>query len=131
MQRNDFVYIANPDNNAYGSYKEKRGQTLEMFADAMAAIGEYEKFPVVDLFNNKRLRIEKLVKFKKLKNPATGQYQIYAYPESTHILFHPKTDEYPYPEAAIDMTYDGLHPSDKGSAIIAKDLTPVFKKLTE
>jgi lysophospholipase L1-like esterase len=131
MQRNDFVYIANPNNNAYGSYKEKRGQTLEMFADAIAAIGEYEKFPVVDLFNNKQLSIEKLVKFKRLKNPATGQYQNYAYPESTDIPFNPKTDEYPYPETASGITYDGLHPSNKGNEIIAKNLITVFKKITK
>ena len=41
---------------------------------------------------------------------------------------NPETDEYPYPVDAIDMTYDGLHPSDKGYRIIADMLIKVMKK---
>ena len=43
------------------------------------------------------------------------------------VPFNPKTDEYPYPIEAIDMSYDGLHPSDEGNAIIAKMLVEVLK----
>jgi lysophospholipase L1-like esterase len=128
MQRNDFVYIADANNNAYGSYKEKNGQTLEMFAKAIAEIGKHEHFPVVDLYHNKKLTLEKLVKFKRLKNPSTGNYQNYSYPESSTIPFHPKDDDYPYPIDAMKMTYDGLHPSDKGNKVIAESLVNVFKK---
>ncbi len=128
MQRNDFVYIADANNNAYGSYKEKNGQTLEMFAKAVAEIGKHEHFPVVDLYHNKKLTLEKLVKFKRLKNPSTGNYQNYSYPESSTIPFHPKDDDYPYPTDAMKMTYDGLHPSDKGNKVIAESLVNVFKK---
>jgi len=35
MQRADFVYINSYKNNAWGSYKEKNGQTLEQFANAV------------------------------------------------------------------------------------------------
>ena len=41
--------------------------------------------------------------------------------------FDPLADEYPYPVEAIDMTYDGLHPSDKGYDIIANMLIDVLK----
>lgn len=128
MQRNDFVYIADANNNAYGSYKDKNGQSLEMFANAIIEIGKRENFPVVNLYHNKKLKLEKLIKFKRLKNPSTGSYQNYSYPESSTIPFRPKGDDYPYPVDAMKMTYDGLHPSDKGNKVIAESLVRVFKK---
>ncbi len=69
-----------------------------------------------------------LVKFKRLKNPATGEYKNYSYPDFIDVPFNPTTDEYPYPKEAIDMTYDGLHPSDKGYKVIADMLVKVMKK---
>jgi lysophospholipase L1-like esterase len=128
MQRVDFVYIANMKNNAYGSYKDKNGQSLAAFADAIKAIGKYEKVPVVDLYYKSGMTLENLVKFKRLKGPATGEYKNYPYPAFVDIPFNPETDEYPYPPAAIDMTYDGLHPSDKGYAVISRMVADVMKK---
>lgn len=128
MQRVDFVYLFSAKNNAYGSYKPKNGQTLESFANAIDSIGRLERFPVVDLYHNKALRHEKLVKFKRLKNPQTGQYENYPYPQFTEIPFTPGVDEYPYPLEAVDMTYDGLHPSDKGYEEITRQLVKVLKK---
>ncbi len=128
MQRVDFVYIANFENNAWGSYKEKNGQSLEEFAEAVSAIGKLEKFDVVDLYHSPALKIENLIKFKRLKNPETGEYKDYPYPQFIDIPFNPKTDEYPYPVEAINMTYDGLHPSDKGNQIIADMLADILKK---
>jgi len=122
MQRGDFVYINNFKNNAYGSYKEKNGQTLEQFANAILEIGRLEKIPVVDLYHDKNLTLENMVHFKRVKNPSTGLYQDYTYPEYTSIPFDPETDAYPYPEEAVNMTYDGLHPSDEGYEIIARKL---------
>lgn len=129
MQRNDFVYIADANNNAYGSYREKNKQNLEQFAQAVIAIGKYEHIPVVDLYHNKNLQLKKLVKFKRLKDPLNGQYKNYEFPESINIPFNPSKDEYPYPPEAIEVTYDGLHPSDTGNAVIADKLVKVFKKL--
>jgi lysophospholipase L1-like esterase len=128
MQRVDFVYINNFENNAFGSYKEKNGQSLAAFAEAIKAIGKLEKFDVVDLYNAPGLKIENLVKFKRLKDPQTGEYKNYPFPQFTDIPFNPQTDEYPYPVDAIHMTYDGLHPSDKGYRIIADMLTDIIKK---
>ena len=128
MQRVDFVYLANMKNNAYGSYKEKKGQWLKQFADAINAIGAHEKLAVVDLYNKSGMAPETLVKFKRLKDPATGAYKDYAYPDFVDIPFNPETDTYPYPTESIDMTYDGLHPSDKGYVVITNMLLPLMKK---
>ena len=128
LQRGDFIYIANMKNNAYGSYKEKQGQTLAQFAGAIDSIARYEHFVLVDLYQNRRLGQEKMVKYKRLKNPLSGTYKNYPYPSFIGIPFNPETDEYPYPTDASDITYDGLHPSDKGNAIIAKMLVKELKK---
>lgn len=126
MQRVDFVYINNFKNNAYGSFKDKNGQFLEDFANSIVAIGKSEQIAVVDLYHNKKLSHEKLVKFKRLKNPQTGEYQNYPYPEFVNIPFDPSKDEYPYPIESIQMTYDGLHPSDEGYRVITKALLKEF-----
>jgi lysophospholipase L1-like esterase len=128
MQRVDFVYIANMKNNAYGSYKDKNGQSLAQFAEAIIAIGKLEKCKVVDLYNKSGITLNNMVKYKRLKDPLTGAYKNYPYPEFINIPFNPETDEYPYPVDAMDMTFDGLHPSDKGYAVITKMLVKVMKK---
>ena len=128
MPRGDFVQIRNSKNNAYGSYKEKDGQTLEQVAEAIKTIGKNEHLRVVDLYHERQLAVPHLVHFKRLKNPQTGEYTNYTYPDYTSIPFNP-ADEYPYPIEAMDMTYDGLHPSDKGDALIAKKLVKILKKL--
>ena len=128
MQRVDFVYINDFKNNAYGSYKNKNGQSLAQLADAINSIGAYEKFKVVDLYNKSGMTLQNLVKYKRLKDPQTGNYKNYTYPEFIGVPFNPATDEYPYPVDAIDNTYDGLHPSDKGYEIIVDMLVKIMKK---
>jgi lysophospholipase L1-like esterase len=128
MQRMDFVYINDYNNNAYGSYKKKNGQSLEEFALAIDSIGKFEHVAVIDLYHTKALAIKRLVHFKRLKDPQTGAYTNYAYPQCTSIPFNPK-DEYPYPPEAMDMTFDGLHPSDAGHKVIAHLLIRKIKKL--
>ena len=128
MQRVDFVYINDMKNNAFGSYKEKNRQSLEQFANAIDSIGRYEHFSVADLYHSKDMSLKKLVKYKRLKDPQTGIYKNFPYPDFIGIPFNPGTDEYPYPEDAIDITYDGLHPSEKGYEIIARKLIKIMKK---
>jgi lysophospholipase L1-like esterase len=128
MQRADFVSMGDMKNNAWGSYKEKNGQSLAQVADAVLAIGKYEHFELVDLYNKSGMTLENLVKYKRLKDPQTGVYKNYQYPAFIRVPFNPETDEYPYPAKAIDMTYDGLHPSDKGFGIIADMLVSIMKK---
>ena len=127
MQRADFVYITNMKNNAWGSYKDKKGQMLAEFANAITAIGGFEKFDVVDLYNEPLMKMETLVNFKRLKDPITGIYKNYPYPLFIDIPFDHGKDEYPYPIEAINITYDGLHPSDKGYDIIAERLVTIMK----
>lgn len=127
MQRGDFVYINDAKNNAYGSYREKSGQTLEQFANAIDSIGDHEHIKVIDLYHKSGIIQKNIVKYKRLKDPVTGRYKNYLYPDFKDIPFNPLTDEYPYPVDAMDMTYDGLHPSDKGHAVIAKMLVNVMK----
>lgn len=129
MQRGDFVYINNQKNNAYGSYKVKNGKNLEGFANAVIEIGRLEKIEVVDLFHESGMTVDNMVNFKRLKDPATGNYKNYTYPDYTTIPFDPEKDEYPYPPEAINMTYDGLHPSDKGYEVIARMIEKKWKGL--
>lgn len=128
MQRVDFVYLFNLKNNAYGSYKEKNGQSLEAFANAILAIGKSEQFPVVDLYHEKKLSLDKLVKFKRVKD-STGVYKDLPYPAFVGVPFNPETDAHPYPPESVAMTFDGLHPSDAGNAVIAEKLAKALKKL--
>src|SRR3546814_14290065 len=67
-----------------------------------------------------------MVRFKRLQDTATGNYRDYTYPAYTDIPFDPEKDAYPYPSEAADMTYDGLHPSDKGNQVIAGMLAPLL-----
>lgn len=128
LQRGDFVYVADRHNNATGSYNAKNGQELSQFAAAVSEIGKYEHFKVVDLYNKSGITVSNVVKFKRMKDPATGNYKEYQYPEYEGIPFNPDTDEYPYPVEAIDYTYDGLHPSDKGNKRIAEMLVKEMKR---
>lgn len=126
MQRGDFVYILNPRINGHGSYKDHKGQSLKSFAEAIRAIGKAEKADVVDLYTESRLALRVAVKYKYLRDPQTYEYKEYRYPDYTDIPFS-ASDEYPYPVGAMDVTYDGVHPSDKGSAIIAGMVAKVIK----
>lgn len=129
MKRVDFVYIKNYKNNALGSYRDKNGQSLESFSALLKAIAQLEGMELVDLYHQKGMNHADLVKFKRLKNPVTGEYKNYPYPDFIDIPFDPENDNYPYPVESIDVTYDGLHPSDKGYRIIAKELVPIFRKM--
>ena len=129
MQRVDFVYINNFKNNAIGSYRDKKGQNLETFANAVKDIARFEHMPVVDLFHAKKMDHAHLVKFKRLKDPLTSEYKNFKYPDFIDVPFNPETDEYPYPVEASDVTFDGLHPSDKGYKMITNLLVKEFSKL--
>ncbi len=99
-------------------------------AEAIIDIGRHEHLKVIDLYHEKRLAIPKLVYFKRVRDPEpAGAYRNYSYPEYINIPFDPARDEYPYPPEAMEMTYDGLHPSDQGCAVVAKKLVKAMKKI--
>ncbi|MDR1154185.1 MAG: SGNH/GDSL hydrolase family protein [Bacteroidales bacterium] len=129
LQRGDFVYVGNYSNHAYGSYRDRNSQSLEAVANAIRDIGKHEGFAVVDLYHKSGINQWNMVKFKRLKDTSTGTYRDYKYPDFINIPFDPANDAYPYPAEAVDMTYDGLHLSDKGNAVIAKMLIKQMKKL--
>ncbi|GAB3750835.1 SGNH/GDSL hydrolase family protein [Spirosoma pomorum] len=128
MQRVDFVYLFNFKNNAFGSYKPKNGQTLESFAEAIDSIGHYEHVDVLDLYHTSGLAMKKLVKYKRLKDSQTGDYRNYTYPKFIDVPFDPQTDAYPYPVSSMAKTYDGLHPSDQGYALISRKLVRILRR---
>lgn len=128
MQRGDFVYINDMKNNAYGSYREKNGQNLSEFAAALVELAKYEKLDIVDLYKTSGITQENMVRYKRLKDPATGEYKNYSYPDYIDIPFNPEADSYPYPPEASDMTYDGLHPSDKGYEVIGSMLLEILQQ---
>ena len=128
MQRTDFVDVNNIKSVIYGSYKAKNGHFLSEYADAIKQIAKTESFQLVDLYYKSGIRPTNAVKYRRLKDPATGDYKNYKYPDYTNIPFNPATDDYPYPMDAIDMTYDGLHPSDKGHEKIARMLVKIMKR---
>jgi lysophospholipase L1-like esterase len=130
LQRGDFVYINNYRNNAYDSRREKQGQKLSDVAKAIRKIAKKERLEVVDLYHKSGIRPRNAVRFKWLKDPDSGQYKAYKYPEYKDIPFNPEEDDYPYPPEAIDMTYDGLHPSDKGNEIIARMIVRKMKSIS-
>lgn len=128
MQRTDFIDINNISTFLYGSYKEKDGRFLSDYADAIKNIAKAENFKLVDLYYKSGITLKNAVKYHRLRNPVTGEYQNYTSPDYIGVPYNPKTDEYPYPLEAIGMTYDGLHPSNKGHQKIADMLVNIFKK---
>ncbi|WP_298716213.1 SGNH/GDSL hydrolase family protein [Chitinophaga sp.] len=128
LQRGDFVYLKNPRNNAWGSYKpNKNGKTLESFVAALDSIAQHENIAFADLYHDSGINLRNMVKFKWLKDPSTGKPRAFSWPAWKDVPWNPESDEYPYPPEAIGMTYDGLHPSDKGYAAIAKMLVKAMK----
>lgn len=129
LQRGDFVYLNNARNNAWGSYKpNKNGKSLASFVAAIDSIARFENVAFVDLYHKSGINLKNMVKFKWLKDPSTGQPRAFTWPAWKDVPWNPETDAYPYPPEAIDMTYDGLHPSDKGYQAISKMLVKIMKR---
>ena len=92
-------------------------------------LANLEHFNVIDLYYKSGMTVANDVKFKRVKDTASGIYRDFKYPEYIAIPFHPGADEYPYPPDAIGYTYDGLHPSDKGNMVIAGMIINEFRNL--
>ncbi|OOQ59435.1 SGNH/GDSL hydrolase family protein [Mucilaginibacter pedocola] len=128
LQRTEYVDLNNPKVYIQGQFKPKDGVYLSQYADATKAIAKAEHFELADLYYKSGINLKNAVHFRRLRDPKTGEYKDYKYPEYIGIPYNPETDVYPYPVEAMDMTYDGLHPSDKGHAVIAKMLVKIMKK---
>ncbi len=129
LQRGDFVYLKNPRNNAWGSYKpNKNGCRLEEFVAAIDSIARHEHIALADLYHDSGITMKNMVKFKLLKDPSTNEPRTYKWPAWKDVPWNPEADVYPYPPEAVGMTYDGLHPSDPGYRAITKVLVKIMKK---
>ena len=110
--------------------KKKSGRPWSRSPPQSSILRNTRRLRCVDLYHDRRLAVRRLIHYKRLKDPQTGAYHDYPYPAYTSIPFDPATDEYPYPEAAMEMTFDGSHPSDRGNIEIAKKLTNVLKRVS-
>lgn len=117
VERTDFVYLWDPENNARGSYAPERGQTLSALSLAIIKCCETENVSTVNCHDLSGFTPENAVLFKRVKRG--DQVEDLPYPDYAGIPFSPKEDPYPYPPEAACMTYDGLHPTDKGCEILA------------
>ena len=117
VERADFVYILDPENNAPGSYAPENGLWLRDLSRQLLSAYASEGVRAVDLWGRSGFTQERLIRFKRLRKD--GGYQDLPYPAYIGVPFDPLEDAYPYPPEAIALTYDGLHPSDEGAEILA------------
>ena len=118
VERGDFVYILDPDNSAPNSTKPQNGIYLRNLAALILEAAEHAGVDVLDLNRLSGFTTANAVKFKHVR--VGSEYRDLPWPEYDGVPFDPVHDEYPYPPEAADMTFDGLHPSDKGCEIIAE-----------
>ena len=117
VERADFVYLLDPENNARGSYAPEHGLNLSVLAEKILACCAAEGIHTLDCHNLSGFTPENAVRYKRVRHG--GIVEDLPYPDYIGIPFNPKEDPYPYPPEAIRMTYDGLHPSDEGCEILA------------
>ena len=117
MERADFVYLWNPENNARGSYVPENGVTLARLSEAILECCASEGIETVDCHGRSGFTQENLIRFKRVRRG--GVTEDLPYPDYTGILFSPGKDPYPYPPEAAWMTYDGMHPTDEGNEVLA------------
>lgn len=127
VERGDFVYIGDPHNNAAGSYAPRDGQRLEDVAAGIYKTCRNQGIAALDLHSLSGFSPENVLAFKRVKKD--GVYQNLPYPDYVGIPYDPDRDEYPYPEEAVRLTYDGLHPSDEGNQKIADLLAAKIREV--
>ena len=127
VERGDFVYINDANNNAHNSsLPEENGVYLKEIASAIRGACDTLGLECVDLHEESGFSVENVVRFKHVKTPEG--YQDLPWPAYADYPFDP-ADEYPYPKEACGLTYDGLHPSDEGNQVIADLLAARIQKI--
>ncbi len=126
VERTDCVNIADYYNNFKGSYEPYSGQTIEQIANAIYNFAREEGVISVNTHDKSGITCHNAVKFKRC---FTGNGTIdLPYPNYTTMPFDPACGIYPYPLEAIGTTYDGIHPSDKGSESIARVIADAINR---
>lgn len=122
VERGEFVYLFDPENHAHGSDRPENGLWLKDVAMAIFTCVRGRNIIPIDLHTLCGFTPENAVRFKRVIK--SGEIRDLPYEEYRDLPeFNPAADPYPYPEEAVLMTYDGLHPSDEGSQIIADILS--------
>ena len=128
VERADFVYLLDPENNAQGSYApEQSGEWLRDVSAAIRKAYAEEGVVPVDLWGRSGFTQDRLIRFKHVRTDAG--YADLPYPEYVGIPFDPLHDEHPYPPECAALTYDGLHPSDEGADILAGLFAEAFRSV--
>ena len=129
VERADFVYILDPENNARGSYAPENGLYLKDLAADILQCCASEGVATLDTNRLSGFTNESVIRFKRVFSH--GKYADLPYPDYVGVPFDPKKDVYPYPPEAAALTYDGLHPSDEGCRILAELFAAELKKLIQ
>ena len=117
VERADFVYLWDPENNARGSYAPEQGLMLSTLASEIMRCCDAENIPTVNCHDLSGFTPANAVRFKRVRRGS--RVEDLSYPDYVGIPFSPGADPYPYPPEAAWMTYDGLHPTDEGNEILA------------
>lgn len=117
VERSDFIYCLDHHHIDHGSYAPEAGQNLSDVAAAIFSCVSGEHVYPVNLHDRSGITVANAVKFQRKR--VNGKETDLPYPDYIGVPYDPDLDEYPYPPEAIGLTYDGLHPSDKGADIIA------------
>lgn len=117
LPRGKFVYLFDFNNNADSSAKPRFGRTLEEVAKGICAHCHGQGIHLIDCYHEAGFTVANSVNFMRLETK--GGIQDVLYPNYLYVEFNPKTKVYPYPPESWNMTYDGLHPTDKGSEALA------------
>ncbi len=129
VERADFICVLDTLNQAQGSYAPEADVMLSEVAEAICSCAKEAGLCTLDLYKECGFTQENVIHFKRLKKD--GIYQNLPYPDYIGVPYHPETDEYPYPQEAVALTYDGLHPSDRGNEIIAGLVADALSKLLD
>ena len=118
VERTDFVYLLDPENNARGSYAPEQGLSLSLLSKEILRCCEIEGIATVNCHDLSGFTPENAVRFRRVRR---GDHtEDLSYPDYIGMPFSPGNDPYPYPPEAAWMTYDGLHPTDAGCEILAE-----------
>ena len=129
VERGDFVCVDDPFNFAKGSYESKNGRTLAEIANAIASSCREENLFTINTHDKSGFSCFNAVKFKRCFQG--GKLVDLPYPNYIRGIYDPEEGIYPYPKEAIDMTYDGLHPSDLGAEKLAETMYEGMKYILE
>ncbi len=117
VERTDFVYLLDPENNARGSYAQEKGLALSVLSAEILKCCELEGVATVNCHDMSGFTPENAVRFRRVRRG--NHTEDLPYPDYIGVPFSPRNDPYPYPPEAAWMTYDGLHPTDEGCEILA------------